>query len=219
MNTELQLYLDNTFKKVPKTKASIELKEELLANATDRYNDLISEGHKEKDAMDIVINSIGDVSLLLNELEKDTVAEDSMIYKDRKKSALYKTIALGLYIFGFIVAIALSEMNASTQGFIIMLLIYIFPTCLLVYTALAFPKQKGAEQTIVEEFKEWNNSHKNIAYIRNLIVVILWLFIFILYFLISLLTNMWEITWILFLVAACASGIVILIFKLKETKV
>lgn len=219
MNTELQLHLDNTFKKVPKTRASIELKEELLANATDRYNDLISEGYKEQDAIDIVIHSIGDVSLLLNELEKDTVAEDSLIYKDKKRNALYKTIALGLYIFGFIFAITLSEMNASTQGLIIMLLIYIFPTCLLVYSSLAFPKQKRKEQTIVEEFSEWNNSHKNIAYIRNLIIVILWLLIFIIYFLLSILTNRWEVTWILFLVAACASGIVILIFKLKETRI
>jgi len=63
---------------------------------------------------------------LLRELEKDNITEDSMIYEDRKKSALYKTIAIGLYILGFVFFIILTEMHSTSMlGFIGMLLIYI----------------------------------------------------------------------------------------------
>lgn len=217
MSNEIQQYLNNTFKNVPKTRASIELKEELLANSTERYNDLINEGYEEQDAINVVINSIGDITHLLKELEKENITEDTKIYSDRKKSALNKTIALALYIAGFVFLLKSTFDGDALTGLIGMILIYIFPTCLIVYSLLAYPKPKRTDQTIVEEFKEWNSTHKNMVYIRNLIIVILWLLIFILYFLISFLTDMWEITWILFLVAACATGIIILIFKLKET--
>ena len=61
MNENLKNYLDEVFKKAPKTRKALELKEELLSNSQDRYEDLIHGGTSAEDAYDMVVSSIGNV--------------------------------------------------------------------------------------------------------------------------------------------------------------
>jgi hypothetical protein len=43
-NERLRTYIESLFENAPKTRKAIELKEEILLNLTDKYNDLIAEG-------------------------------------------------------------------------------------------------------------------------------------------------------------------------------
>ncbi|WP_435790140.1 permease prefix domain 1-containing protein [Clostridium sp.] len=54
------------FEDSPQTNRARELKEELLANLMDKYNDLISCGKAEYEAFNIAISGIGDVDELTN---------------------------------------------------------------------------------------------------------------------------------------------------------
>ena len=100
MNEELKSYLDNIFEDAPKTRAAFDLKEELLSNAIERYNDLICTGVSKEDAFQNVIDSIGDVSELFTSF--NDASDDSMGRIDSQimKLAKYKAIAIGMYIFG-----------------------------------------------------------------------------------------------------------------------
>ncbi len=61
-------YLDICFDPYRMTEELSVLKEELLANAEDRYNELIAEGKDENEASDLVIASLGDIDAMLKEM-------------------------------------------------------------------------------------------------------------------------------------------------------
>lgn len=50
MNEKLRAYVEELFKNAPKTKQTVEIKEEILQNTIDRYNDLIKEGRSPEAA-------------------------------------------------------------------------------------------------------------------------------------------------------------------------
>lgn len=218
MIEELRTYINNIFESAPKTRAVYELKEELIANSTERYLDLIEEKIPEKEALDIVINSIGDI----DELFMDAGTKVQAVPQDHdtlKKTALYKSLAIGMYIIGFGVMITLSEFTPyGDLGFILMILIAAIATCILVYVSMAYPNYKKRDETVVEEFKEWNSSQKRNKSIRESVNVIIWMITLILYFVISFTTMAWYITWITFLIGVCAQAIVNLLFQLHDYK-
>lgn len=216
MNEELRKYLNELFADAPKTRAAYDLKEELLANSNERYLDLVQNGVSDKEAFDIVINSIGDVDQLFSSLEASE-KQKPLSESTLKKTALYKSIAIGLYILGFTSMIAIDELTAfSSLGFVVMMVMVALATCILVYVGAAYPKYTKKEDTVVEEFKEWNHNQKKLKSIQGSVTAIIWMLVLILYFTISFATMAWHITWVLFLIGACAQAISHLLFQLKD---
>ena len=113
--------------------------------------------------------------------------------------------------------IVIAEFTADGRmGFIIMMVIIAIATCILVYTGAAYPKYKKADDTVVEEFKEWNSSQKKKKSIQNSVSTIIWMITLVVYFLISFLTMAWHITWLMFLIGVCVQAIANLLFQLKD---
>jgi len=216
MVEELRKRIDELFAAAPKTRAAYDLKEELLANSMERYFDLVEDKVPEKDALEIVINSIGDIDELFTE-EAAVHAAQPQNNEIMKKIALYKAIAVGLYIVSFCVMIAVEEFTAYGRvGFLLMMVIIAIATCILVYIGAAYPKYKKADDTVVEEFKEWNSSQKKKKSIQNSVSTIIWMITLVMYFLISFLTMAWHITWLMFLIGVCVQAIANLLFQLKD---
>lgn len=226
MNENLSNHLDLLFEKAPKTRKAFELKEELLANSVERYDDLIKSGATPENAYKNVINSIGNVSELFKGLEEMSLNEIKEADEKIKKIAILKTAAIGLYIFSVFVLIAsalLDEMLYTTidlplVGFLIMILIDIVPTCMLVYISTAYPNYRKQDDTVVENFKEWKSGTQKNKSIKGAVTSVLWTLTIVLYFAISFATFAWYVTWIIFLVAVCAQAVVELVFRLKEMK-
>lgn len=216
MIDELRKYIEDLFTEAPKTRAMYELREELMSNSTERYFDLIEDKVPEKEAFDIVVNSIGDVSQFFSASE-GTRSVPLVDEKLVKKRALYKSIAIGLYILGFIFVIAMDEFTRfESVGMMGLLLFAAIATCILVYMNAAYPNYQKKDDTVVEEFKEWNSSSQKRKGIKSSVSLIIWTVVFVLYFLISFTTMAWHITWILFLVGVCAQAIANLLFYLNE---
>ena len=55
MNNRLREYIDNLFATAPSNRKTVEVKEEILQNLTDKYNDLIAEGKNEDVAFNIAV--------------------------------------------------------------------------------------------------------------------------------------------------------------------
>lgn len=232
MNDRLKNQLNELFEDAPKTRKALELKEELLSNAQERYEDLIRSGVTEEDATKNVIISIGNVTELFAGLEPLAAQEKGMTLENMKKVAVYKTVAIGIYIFSAIVFLFFTMINSYQYtwygggfsfnylwfGFMIMLLIDIIPTCMLVYVYSLYPNYIKREDTVVEEFKEWKVQKSKFRSIKQSVSLILWSFTLFLYFAVSFITMDWYITWILFLVAICVQFVILLLFQLRENK-
>lgn len=75
-------YLNNMFAPLPKTLQLETLKDELLANMEDKYNELKNEGKSENEATGIVISEFGNIDELLKELDIPFEEEEKSLYPE-----------------------------------------------------------------------------------------------------------------------------------------
>ncbi len=211
--SKIENYVNDLFKDIAKTRKSEELKEELIADLEEKYKDLKENGKSEKDAYNEVISGIGDIDILLKDLE--VPKEDMEI---RKKTALVVSICTGLYILSIISAIVCDELldlPDAISGISFFLIIGI-STCILIYYFMSIPKYKKIDDTLVEEFKEWKQNKNKNKELKNALDTIVWLLILIIYFMISFLFDCWYISWVLFLVGPLITTIIHLMLGVKE---
>lgn len=206
MYENLKKSLDELFENAPKTNRANELKEELLANLIDKYNDLISSGKKEDEAFKTSISSIGDVDELIDGLKTNNVLDNNLIQKKREKSALLLSISIGMYIMSVVVLIL-------TNSISIMLTIVAAATCIIVYNIASRPKYIKSDDTLVEEFKEWKVLNDNKNEIIKSIKSIIWLITVAIYFILSFMFDAWTYSWIIFIIGAAIEKIISLNFN------
>lgn len=99
-----------------------------------------------------------------------------------------------------------------------MLLIDILPTCILIYIANNKPKYIKNDDTVIEEFKEWQSDKSSQKEIKSAISSIVWSLTIVIYFVLSFYTGAWYITWVLFIIAFCIDSMVALLFSIKKNK-
>lgn len=216
MKDKLRNFIESLFEDAPKNKQTIELKEEMLQNLIDKYNDLVDSGKSSEAAYNIATASIGDIHELIRQIEKRE--ENNPLFeqnydKGRKRFALLLSISVMLYILCVVPVILLED---SVLGVVIMFVIVAIATGLILYNNMTKPKYLKKDSTVVEEFKEWkaNSTEKNTLY--QSITKVMWSCITILYFIVSFLTMAWHITWIIFLIGSAIQGIIRAIFELKK---
>lgn len=222
MEERIRKHIRELFAGAPKTRKAMELEEEMAQNAIEKYQDLVSEGCQEEDAFRNVISSIGDVTELFEGLkDRDPLA---MSEEDRRKRAVLNAAAAGLYIFAGVVLVVSMGINAAYDfmgegnlfGLALAALICIPPTCMLVYAANRYPSYQKKEDNFVEIYKETVSRRNKEKSIEASVSVIVWMATLTLYFLISFVSQRWDMTWIMFLMAGCAQAVVSLIFSLRR---
>lgn len=212
---KIKNYVNDLFKEVKSTRKSEELKEELIADLEEKYQDLINGGTNEKDAYNEVIRGIGDIDLLLESLKTPSYIDRQ---NTRKKTALVVSICIGIYILALISVIVCEELLElpDTISAICFFGIGGLATCILVYHFMSIPKYEKESDTLVEEFKEWKHTKNKNKQLLDALNTITWLFILIVYFTISFLFNCWYISWVLFLVAPLITTIIRLFVGMGE---
>ncbi|MEF9984314.1 MAG: permease prefix domain 1-containing protein [Bacilli bacterium] len=211
MNDRLVKHIETLFADAPQTKQTFELKEEILQNSIEKYNDLITDGKSEESAFNIVISSIGDISQLVYDLNNPTGLSSNETEHYIKRSAIATSISIGLYILSAIPILWLQ----NEAGVIISIIIISIATCILVYKNITNPKYIKEDDTIVEDFKEWRHqsnsgyqSYKAISSSINAIATVAFI-------LISFSTGYFHITWVIFVIAYAVKQIIKAIFQLK----
>jgi len=222
MEDKLRRYVDGLFARTAPTKKAVELKEEMLQNLNDKYNDLISEGKTPEAAYNIAIAGIGDVSGLLHELEAEIVysVPDMAEYQAaRQRTAMFTSIAVMLYILcalPLIILALLGVWNPARIGLPIMFVMIAAGTGLLVFNHMTKPKYRKGSDTMVDEFREWQSENTSRKSLRRAISAALWSVIVALYFVISFWSFQWHLTWIIFLVGAAVESLINIFFALKK---
>ncbi len=216
MNEKLRDYIEFIFEDAPKTKEVVELKEEMLQNLIEKYNDLVAEGKSSEAAYNIATASIGDVNDLIYQLRNhshSSVDYEKDLVKAKKQSALFISIAVMLYILSVVPVILLDD---GVVGVVIMFVMIAVATGLIIYNQISKPKYLKKDSTVVEEFKEWNANRVEHNSVFKAISSAMWCIVTAIYFIVSFTTFAWHITWVIFLIGACAQAIIKAIFELKK---
>ena len=222
MEDMIRRYVEDLFAETAPTKKAVELKEEMIQNLNDKYNDLISEGKTPEAAYNIAIAGIGDISALLYELEKEAIAYEPGIIESqatRQKSAMLTSIAVMIYI---LCALPLIIMNfagfkyAAHIGVPVLFLMIATATGLLIYNSMTKPQYSKSSDSMVDDFRQWQSDKHDRKALRKAISSALWAVVVVIYILVSFWTNDWHITWVIFLLAAAVEAIINIFFGTKK---
>lgn len=217
MNKKLKDYIDKLFSQVADTVYTRELKEEMLINLNDRYEDLLAEGKSKEEAFIIVTSSIGDIRELVSGLDESAVIITTKdIEKKRKESALIRSIAVMLYIVSPAILIALSVVGLEIMGVVLMLIIIGGATGILVYDNFSKPEVLREDRGANIRRAYLSKEEKRKSYLKEAISSIFWLIIVGVYLLLSFTLDIWAYSWIIFIIAAAISKIIELVFDLKD---
>ena len=85
MNERIRKEVNTLFQNAPNTKRANDLKDEIISNAEDKYEDLIKQGTNEEEALQIVIKEIGNVDELIEELNKNNPIHTQYVEEARKR--------------------------------------------------------------------------------------------------------------------------------------
>lgn len=211
MEERLVNHIDILFSGMPQNANTQEVKDEILQNSIDKYHDLLDEGNDPETAYSKTVASIGDIhSLFPNNMVN---IEDKM-ERQRKKSALLVTIAVMTYICSIIPCIILADTGLEILAVALMFAMIALATGLLIYNGMTKYKPME-EQTMVNEFKQWQSGKPSDKQIKKQISGIIWCIIVVIYFILSFATGAWYITWVLFLVGEAIDQIVKLCISMK----
>lgn len=184
-----------------------EIKQEILQNTLDRYDDLISEGKVPEAAYRLSIAGIGDI----NEILAASSYEDSSLRntahmpeeKDTPEKKRNRAIAIGLYIAAAVPLILLSSLGFDTLGLCLTLIMVAAATVLLIQNGT---KSEDEEQKIRESTE---------TPLQKSIHSLIWAVGLVVYLAVSISTGAWYITWLVFPIIGAAQGLVRAIFDLK----
>lgn len=190
-----------------------EVRQEILQNTLDRYDDLVAQGKQAEAAYQLAISGIGDINEILGTMPQSPAPAEKEAPKkwSRKKitgiaTALYICCAVPVLLF------------QNELGVCLMFVFIAAATAMLIW---------GGEDKVVRMSREEFESLKNLdpaqldklsargeltKSINHLISVI----ILVIYLALSFATGAWFITWVIFPIGGAVKGLVRAVMDLKE---
>lgn len=180
-------------------KDSEEIKQEILQNTLDRYDDLVAQGKAPEAAYRLAIMGIGDI----NEIWGTPVIQQPAYQSSQPQSTddgdtnhkkLLRAIGIALYILCIVPVIVLDELFGwSTLGL----------CCTLVMVAIA------TALMILGEKKESKHTREKPeeSPLRRSIGSLIWVIALAVYFILSFATRAWFATWLIFPLAGAVKGL------------
>ncbi len=209
MREQLQQYVELLFAGAPNSE---DIKQEILQNTLDRYDDLIAQGKVPEAAYRLAITGIGDINEILGSATqvipaapaREVHPEEDAAAAKRKRT---RAIAIGLYIICIIPLIILSELGLGILGLCATLSIVAVATVAIIQN-----QEPDDEEDIHQSQKTDSPRGELHRSIRSLIGIIT----LIVYLAVSFLTEAWYITWLIFPLSGAVKGLVRAILDLKE---
>lgn len=215
MIQRIRSYVNDLFKEAPFTKKAMELKEEVCANLIDKYVDLTGHGMSEEEAYNAAIASIGDIDELFDLMKREQQQQEDP--QAKKRSALLVSISIGLYIISVIPLFLADPLKYDDViGLVFTCGICAIATGLLIFNSMTKPRYHKLDDTMVEEFKEWKHQGSYQSSWYGALSGSLWTIIVAVYFIISFVFNIWDISWIIFIIGAALQQILRAVIIMKR---
>lgn len=206
MRNQLVSYVNLLFAGNPE---AADIKEEILQNTLDRYDDMIAQGRTPEAAYSLAISGIGDISELLrgnassamppfSGPEASEESEESVKKKQMRK--LLRSVAVAMYILCPVPLFIFQ----NEIGLCLLLGIVAVATAIIIFAA------KGARRRNLDLTPRQK--------MRKSISDLIWTLGTIVYFVVSFVTFAWHITWLIFPLLGAIDGLVSACVDLKEEK-
>ncbi len=240
MKAKLTEYIDTIFadaeRRAPGNQDLSELKEEMLQNLNEKYEDLIAGGKSPAAAYNIAISNMGDISVLLDSVcgpqaggtpsDKNTAGspkprrtpeDEAEIQKFRNRSAILTSIAVALYILCVVPCI----ITDNDVGAVLMFLMIAGATAILIFNGMSKPKclqdeEEGADGSDAEKKTKKDDGRPPRSSVYKVISATLWILTTCAFLIVSFATGLWLVTWMLFLIAAATDNIIKAIFDIRR---
>lgn len=211
MTDRIRTYLEHAFANTPKTRRMEDLREELFSNLVEKYNGRLKQGMPEEDAYNAVIRSIGDIDELIDSARGPSPLAPPPV-RESSTRALRTAVAVALYILSPLLVL----LTPGAWGIGGMFLFIAAATGLLIYNGMTKPHYARADDTIVEEFKEWHVKNGRQRDALNSFRGAYWSIVVAIYLFISLVFRIWSFSWILFIMAGAVENIIKGVFVLRR---
>lgn len=210
MRQQLAKYVDLLFAGAPDAG---DMKQEILQNTLDRYDDLIAQGKAPEAAYSLSISGIGDISEILSSVPQQTYvppAHDPVRQEsDRIHKRILRAVAVALYIICPIPLFVLSEIGMDTIGLCGTLAIIALATVLIILGRKTHNARTSTAQNVTQQQTPGQE-------LRSSINSVIWTVGLCVYFGLSFITQAWHITWIIFLMIGPVQGLLSACLDLKE---
>lgn len=207
MKDQLKSYIDLLFAGTPN---AADIKQEILQNTLDKYDDMIAQGRSPQSAYQLAICGIGDINEILGFESINTTtpqpqekAKPATACKPVWKKVL-SAVAICLYIMCPIPLFVLQ----NETGLCGLLTFVAVATALMVICGGKSKSDGSCEQPSTSPKEELRKAVKTIIWILGLCV----------YFALSIALQAWHITWLLFPITASVEGLALACMDLKEAK-
>lgn len=223
MNKKIKNYVDVLFNDIPNTRKASELKEEILSNLNEHFEEHMREGKGENQAYTEALADLGDVDSLLKDLAPEREIQEKLdVY--RKFRARNTSVAVVLYILGAIALIGPAglcsvfgfgnEDKAGILGLIALLIFAAIATGIIIYTNMSVPQdvEPFLKQKKTSEFDTSTEKGK----LLKAIMEIYWLIVTIIYLAVSFMTHSWAYSWLIWLIAAAVQKAIYLFADVNE---
>jgi len=190
-----------------------DIKQEILQNTLDRYDDLIAQGKQPEAAYRLAISGIGDINEILGTQSSTSPASSNVkeiIHEEvddirRKK---LRAVATALYIVCAIPLFILGDVGLGSLGLCLTIALVAVATYLMIIT-----KKAGTDDD--DDAKDDHvQSPQN--ELKKSINSLIWAIGLAVYLIVSFTTGAWYITWIIFPILGCIEGLAKAIIDLKE---
>lgn len=197
-----------------------DIKQEILQNTLDRYDDLIAEGKVPEAAYRLAITGIGDINEILGTKPQASgssfpqSASTSPLPADNDTPAkkLMRAVAVGLYILCPLPLILLSELGMDITGLCGTLAIVAVATVLIILGSKK--KYKAGQSPYADEDDEEEPPKSEL---QKGVSSLVWALGLAVYFLWSFTTNAWHVTWVIFPILGAVDRLLMVLVKKQET--
>ena len=194
-----------------------DIRQEILQNTLDRYDDLVAQGKSPESAYRQAISGIGDISEILSGEQTFTASprtNEPEPEAETPTKKLLRTIAIALYILCAAPLIILSEFGMDNLGLCCTLAVVAVATVLILLGKKNGPGEDTQEHTASAQAQETSESPRQ--ELRKSIKSLIWAIGLAAYFIVSFSTGAWYVTWVIFPIIGAVQGLVIACLDLTE---
>ena len=194
-----------------------DIRQEILQNTLDRYDDLVAQGKSPESAYRQAISGIGDISEILSGEQTFTASprtNEPEPEADTPTKKLLRTIAIALYILCAAPLIILSEFGMDNLGLCCTLAVVAVATVLILLGKKNGPGEDTQEHTASAQVQETSESPRQ--ELRKSIKSLIWAIGLAAYFIVSFSTGAWYVTWVIFPIIGAVQGLVIACLDMTE---
>lgn len=199
MREQLTQYVNLLFAGAPDSE---DIRQEILQNTLDRYDDLIAAGKTPEAAYRLAISGIGDIHEILGTQEPEAPVQPEAPAKenptDDPMRKLLRAIAVGLYILCPLPLIVLDSMGMEIYGLCGTMSIVAVATVLIILGG----RKGGSSETRRAEADEPKTA------LGKSISAFVWAIGLVVYLAVSFLTGAWHVSWVIFPILGAISNLV-----------